>query len=200
MKIMGGAAEKEATDKGEGRIADPSVFPGHGTGDDLSPTPWHAAAHDEVGAGTEFLDKGFDRSEVVAEVRVAHDEESSVGGFHTCAEGVAVAFFGDIDNAGTKRAGYVLGSISAAIVGDEDFTFDSGICKASLCGGNAIGESFRLVEAGHENGNFHMLELISTFAGLQNGFGFILGSSLGEDLSAPLGDLAADLGRGAVHG
>ncbi len=127
MEIVGGAAEKEATDECEGGVADPSVLPRHGTGDDLSPTPWHTAAHDEIGARAEFLDKGFDRGEVVAEVRVAHDKESSVGGFHACAEGVAVAFFGDIDNAGAKRAGYALRSIGAAIVSDEDFTFDSGI-------------------------------------------------------------------------
>lgn len=127
MKIVGGAAEKEATDESKGGVADPTVFPGHGTGDDLSPTPWHTAAHDEVGAGAEFLDEGFDLGKVVAAVRVAHDEESSIGGFHACSEGIAVAFFGDTDNAGTELAGYVLGPIGAAIVGDEDFALDAGI-------------------------------------------------------------------------
>jgi hypothetical protein len=127
VEIVGGAAEEESADEGERRIADPAVFPRHGAWDDFSTACWHAAAHDEVGAGAEFLDKGFDLGEVVAEIGVAHDEESSMGGIHSVAEGVAVAFFGNIYNAGTELAGYVLGSVGAAVVGDEDFSLDSGI-------------------------------------------------------------------------
>ena len=127
MEIMGGAAEEESADEGEGRVTDPSVFPRHGAGDDFSTACWHTAPHDEVGAGAEFLDEGFDLGEVITEIGVAHDEESSMGGIHSVAEGVAVAFFGNIDNAGTELAGYVLGSVGAAVVGDEDFALDSGI-------------------------------------------------------------------------
>jgi hypothetical protein len=164
MKIVGGAAEEEATDECQNWVADPAVFPGHGARDDLSPASWHAAAHDEVGAGAELFDEGFDFSEVVAEIGVTHDEESSVGGFHSGAEGVAVAFFGDIDNVGAELAGYVLGSVGAAIVGDEDFALDSGSRESALGCGNAIGQCFSLIEAGHEDCDFHF-GLISTFAG-----------------------------------
>jgi hypothetical protein len=50
-----------------------------------------------------------------------------MSGFHTMAKGVAVAFLGNIDNPCAELSGYVLGSVGAAIVGDEDFPFDSGI-------------------------------------------------------------------------
>jgi hypothetical protein len=68
VEIVGRAAEEELTDEGEGRVADPAVFPRHGAGDDLSTACRHAAAHDEVGAGAEFLDEGFDLGKVVAAV------------------------------------------------------------------------------------------------------------------------------------
>jgi len=155
VEIVGRAAEEESTDEGQGRVADPSVCPRHGAGNDLSTACRHTAAHDEVGTGAEFLDEGFDFGKVVAVVRVAHDEESSLGGFHSGSKGIAVAFFGDIDNAGTELAGYVLGSIGAAVVGDEDFALDSGICKPTPGCGDAIGQRFSLIEAGHENRDFH---------------------------------------------
>jgi len=50
-----------------------------------------------------------------------------MGGFHAGSKGVAVAFFRDIDNPGTELAGYVLGSIGAAVVSDEDFALYAGI-------------------------------------------------------------------------
>ena len=68
VEIVGGAAEEESTDECQGWVADPSVFPRHGAGDDLSTACRHTAAHNEVGASAEFLNEGFDLGKVVAAV------------------------------------------------------------------------------------------------------------------------------------
>ena len=127
VEIVGGAAEEESADECQSGVPDPAVLPRHGAGDDFSATCWHTAAHDEVCARAEFLDEGFDLGKVVAEIGVTHDEEFTLGRFHAVAEGVAVAFFGNIDNPCAELACYCLGSVGAAIIGDEDFTLDSGI-------------------------------------------------------------------------
>ena len=154
VKIMRGAAEEQSADECESGIADPAVFPRHGAGDDFAAACGHAAAHDEIGTGAEFFDERLDLAEIVTAVGVAHDEIFSPGGFHPVAQGVAVAFFGNIDNPGTKLAGDVLRAVGAAIVRDENFAIHARCDQSALSRGDAIGKRLGLVEAGHDDRDF----------------------------------------------
>ena len=70
------------------------------------------------------------------------------------AQGIAIAFFRNIHNPRAEFTGDVLRAVGAAVVGDEDFAFDSRRGESALRGGDAIGQRLRLVQAGHDDGDF----------------------------------------------
>jgi hypothetical protein len=67
---------------------------------------------------------------------------------------VAVSAPGHGHDAGTAGGGKFDGAVGAAVVGNENFAFDTGGLKASLRGGDAGDNRFGLVEARHHNGDF----------------------------------------------
>src|SRR5689334_18803445 len=79
VKILGRAIEKEPPDEREGWISVPSVFPRHGARGNRAASSWQAATHHEFVTLAELFDEAIDFAEIVAHVRVAHDNVFSVG-------------------------------------------------------------------------------------------------------------------------
>jgi hypothetical protein len=151
VEVADAGAEEESAKEGEGRVADVAILPGHGAGLDAAS---EAVAHHEVGAGTQALQKAGDVREVVAAVGIAHEDEAAAGGGDAPAQGVAVALGGDGDDAGSVCLGDGLGTVGAAVVGDDDLRVD---LAGRDRGGDllqAVREGERLVEAGEHDGEF----------------------------------------------
>ena len=71
------------------------------------------------------------------------------------AQGAAVAFVLHRHDAGAEFPGDGLRAVGAAIVGDDDFAGHAGALDSEPRLLDAVRERFRLVQAGHENGQFH---------------------------------------------
>ncbi len=152
MEIVDGSAEEETSDEGEGGVADPAVFPGHGTGGDGSAAARHAATHDQVVAFTEFRHEPADVREIVGIVGITHEDPAATGGIEATAQGVAVALGRDTFDTGAQAFGNFDGAVGGAVVGDEDFALDAGLADAFLGFADADGQRLRLIEAGHDDG------------------------------------------------
>ena len=154
MEIAHRGAEEQATDGGQHRIADIAVVPGHGAGGDAACEP---IAHDQIGAITQSGDKGVEIGKIITVVGIAHDDETALGGGDATGQGGAIAFLRHIDEAGAIGGGDSLGAIGGAIIGNEDFAGDAGAGEERLGLGDADGQCFGLVEAGHQNGEFEIV-------------------------------------------
>src|SRR5204862_3930119 len=95
-----------------------------------------------------------DVEKVVAVVGVAHDDVGAACGVDAAHQGVAVAFFFDVNHASAQAAGYFGGTIGRAVVGDEDFAVDVGVAQGALGFFDAGGEGVGFVETGHDDRDF----------------------------------------------
>ena len=173
MEVLSGAFKKDSADQGKHGVADPAVFPRHGAWHNRPAASGHSAAHDEIVAIAEFFDKRADLGEVVAIIGVAHDHPASVGGFDSVAQGVAVAFLGDANHAGAGAFGEFDRAVGAPVIGDEHFALEAEIGEGFFGFEDAALESFRLVEAGHEDSEVEVFGIHygETVAGLGEGIG-----------------------------
>jgi hypothetical protein len=148
MHVTDRRVEEHAADEGEDRVADPAMRPHHGAGLDAAR---EAIAEHEVVSLPQAVDQRLDGGEVVAVVGVAHDHETTADGFDAADQRAAVALARDVDHGHAKLARYVLRTVGASVVGDDDLSrqavpFDR---RARLA--DAGGERLRLVEAGHND-------------------------------------------------
>src|SRR5690606_36577601 len=118
VKVRGTRLEEQPAEEGEDGIADIPVVPGHGARGDAA---GEAVAHDEGIAGAEPFDEGAEILEVVAVVRIAHDDIAAAGRFDAAHERGAIALFGDIDHTGAGFARNDLAAVARAVVGDQHF-------------------------------------------------------------------------------
>jgi hypothetical protein len=96
VKIARGRMEEEAPDAREQRVADVPVLPRHGAGSKATQEP---VAHHEIGAGRQRRDEGVQPREIIAVVRISHDDEPAAGSERAEVERGAIAANLDLDNA-----------------------------------------------------------------------------------------------------
>jgi hypothetical protein len=110
------------------------------------PAPLH-----ELVALPKLGHEAWDFAEVVAGVGVAHDHVPSAGGRDASHQCVAIPALGDVHDASTVGARDVRRAIRAAVVSDDHFAGDAVLAQRRLCGVDALRQSLRLVEAGHDD-------------------------------------------------
>src|SRR5207302_1875560 len=88
VEVVHGAAEQEPPDAAQERVADVAVLPRHRPAADPSR---EAVAHHQLVTLPELLDEGPQVAEIIALVRVAHDDVLAAGGERAVVEGGAVA-------------------------------------------------------------------------------------------------------------
>ena len=155
VKITHWGFVKEASDETEDRISEPAVFPWHRPRHDGAAARRQPAAHDEVVARAQFFHEAFCLSEVVARIRITHENVATSSRFDTATQCAAVAFFRDGDHACPKFLSDALRTIGRAVVCDDDLAFNVRIGEAALGHSDASSERLRLIEAWHNDGEFH---------------------------------------------
>ena len=96
MKITAGAGKKQPSDRGQHRIAKILVQRRHRIRLDA---PAEAVPHDELVAFAQLLHKGIQRGEVVAVIRIAHDDELAARALDAAQKCGAIAAGGYGDDA-----------------------------------------------------------------------------------------------------
>jgi hypothetical protein len=139
--------EKDATDPGQDRIADP-VQPRHRP--TLNATGKAVAEH-QVVTVAKLLDQRGDGGEVVAVVSVAHDHELAAGGLDAAAKRIAVALLGDVNDPDAQLFRDDLGAVGAAVVGDDDLRGQAIALDGLLRVLDACSQGFHLVQARHHD-------------------------------------------------
>ena len=148
VEVADRAGEEQAADEAQHRVAEVAVQEGHRAVLDAAA---EAVAHDQVVAGPQALDEGFDVAEVVAAVGVAHDHVAAVGGFEAAHQRRPVALGGDVHDPRAEPAGDLLGAVGAAVVGDHDLADGARPLEPFLGHRDALPDRLLLVEARHHD-------------------------------------------------
>ena len=154
MKIPDGAFEKESPDEREDGIADPTVLPRHRSRRNRAATVRKPAAHYEIKAVAEFLNKPVDVGKVIAVIGITHDDPFGLGRLNAAAQGAAISFFPDRHDPGAGFLRDRRRTVGAAVVRHKDFARHPGGLEPPLRLGDADGKRFGLVQAGNHNGQF----------------------------------------------
>jgi hypothetical protein len=145
-------AEEQPADEAQDRVAQVAMQEGHGAGRDAALEP---VADHEVRPGAQAVQEGFDGGEVVAVVAVGEHHETALRRADAGRERRPVATPGDLHDAGAMRFGDGLRTVDGAVVGDQHLAFDLLPAQEFTGPEDALFEGARLVEAGHEDGEFH---------------------------------------------
>ena len=146
MKIAAGVREQEAADGRQDRVPEIAVQKRHGAGRDAAP---EAVSHDEVVSVAKLLDEGHQGREVVAVVRVAHDDELAGCRLDAAHEGAPVAFLLHVDDTRPESFRDLDRAVRAAVVGDDDLAFEIVLAERSSRLRDTRLEGLRFVETGH---------------------------------------------------
>ena len=101
--------------------------------------------------------EGVEIGEVVGIVGIAHDDEAPARCSDAASECGTVAFLGHRHYPRTKSGGSFLGAVGAAVIGDQHLAGNAGPMQIVLSLADAGRDRLRLVEAGHQDGQFQVL-------------------------------------------
>ena len=145
MEVVRRTFEKQATQKGQQRIADPAMLPRHGAFHDPAVCPWHPATHHQFVTGCELLHKRGDIAEIIAVVGVADDDPLTERRADAAAQRMAVTSLANIDNTCSRAARDFLRAIGASVVGNHYLASDRKLVQGVPSLSNTRGKSLRLV-------------------------------------------------------
>jgi len=116
--------------------------------------PREAITHHQFVSGAKLLHKGHQGHEIVAAVRITHDDIAAIRRFDPVPQRVAVATLRDINDPRTAFLGNLLRSIGAAVIRDQNLAIDAVLIQKPPRILDAERQCFRFVQAGHENRQF----------------------------------------------
>jgi len=148
MKIPDGRVKEPAAEEAEHRVAEIAMQRRHRPRGDAT---GKAVTHDQLPALPQAGQKFVQRTEIVAAVAVAHDDETSARSRNATDQGRAVTFRGDGHHPRPERRGDIRRTVVAAVVGNQHLADDTGALQEGLGLLDAGGESARLVQTGHED-------------------------------------------------
>ncbi len=151
MEVAARALEEDAADRRQYRIAEIAVQGGHGA---RPYSALEAIAHHQVVSLAQLLHEGVEFAEVVTVVAVAHDDIGAAGGADARHQGAAIALCRHVDHRGAMLPGDRPRAIGAAVVGNDDFAVDAAAREIVARLLDAARQRLRLVEAGHQDGQF----------------------------------------------
>ncbi len=149
MKIAHLAPDKEATYGGEHRVAQVLIHRRHGVGAYLS---GKAIADDKVISRPELLHKWVQRAEVVAIVRVSHDDVPASRCCYSTTDSAAVSFLGHGDQPGASGQYDLLRAVCATVIRYYYLAMYVALFQVCECLVYAQTHGTALVETGHHYG------------------------------------------------
>ena len=152
MEVSARRGEEKPANSGKYRITEIAMQRRHGPLGNATP---EAVSHYEIETSAKFVKKFGDLSEVVAIVRVGHEDIGSQSSGNTHSDGAAVTFFGRADDASSRCFGYFRGSIRRAVVRNDYLAGNSGSAQDLVRLANTDTNCFRLIEAGHHHRKFN---------------------------------------------
>ena len=161
VDVMDRGPEHLPGQQGEHPVAQHAVRPGHGPGQDRAAAGRKPATLDQAVSLTQLLDKARDLTEVIAVVRVAHDDEPALGSGNTAHEGVPVPFGRDANHAGAEAQSGRVGAVRAAVVGHDDLSRQAVLFQRPLSFLHARGDRIDLVQTGHNHADFGVIGRVS---------------------------------------
>lgn len=151
MEIADADTEEQTADPAQDRIAQIPMERRHGPGSD---PPLEAVAHDQIHALAQFVHKDLQAGKIVAVIGIAHDGILAARSSDTTQQGSAISFLRHIHHPGAQTAGYLLGSVRAAVVRYQHFTVDAGTLQIGLGLHDAGGQRLGFVQTGHQDSQF----------------------------------------------
>ncbi len=164
VDVVDGRAEPAPRDPREHRVAEPAMQARHRAGQHASAARLEAATLHEVVPLAEAFDERRRLAEIVAVVRIPHDDEAPARGFDPAHQRGAVPPAGDLHEPrafGSRDCG---GAVGAAVVSDHDLAGDSRVLDGGQRLPDARRERVRLVEAGHHDRHFKRCQLVERHA------------------------------------
>ena len=157
MSIADAELEEHVEKRGEHRIADIAVRPGHRPAFDLALEP--RSEHVVVTLVDDGCDEVRQHGEIVRIVRVAHHNDGAACCVKAGEVGVAVAPLGLVDDAGARRQGDFHRPVRRAVVGDDHFTGPARATEPVPRLLDADPDALLFVEARHDDADLHALVL-----------------------------------------
>ncbi len=153
VDVVDRSPEPPAPQPGENRIPEPAVEPGHRTGQNTPPSGGQTAALDDLEALPQLFDEARNLPEVVAGVRITHDDEPAARRGNPSHQRAPIAPGLDNHHARSEPLRDAGRPVGASIVRNHDLPFDPGPAQRALRFPDADGQRVRLVETGNDDGD-----------------------------------------------
>ena len=151
MEIANTAAEEQPAEETQHRIAKVAVQERHRARGDAAR---EAVAHHQVASFAQLGDEGVQRREIVAPVRITHDDVAALRRTNPAFERAAIARRGNCNHPRSMGLGDRGRPVGAPVVGDKHLPFDTAPRQVVLRLAHAVGKRLRLVEARHQDREF----------------------------------------------
>src|SRR6267378_3376215 len=148
VEIADLGAKQQLADEAQHRVAEVSVKQRHGAFADAAAK---AVAHHQRIAFAQLAYEGIEAAEVVAVVRIAHDDVAAARGGDASCQRRTVAAPGDFDNAGPGTLRHEPRAVDRSVVGDQHFSINPRALEKATRLGDAQRDRRGLVEARHED-------------------------------------------------
>ena len=154
MEIADADTEEQTADPAQDRIAQIPMERRHGSG---SNPAFEAVAHDKIHPLTQLVHKDLKAGEIVAVIGIAHDGVFAARGSDPPQQGRTIPLLRHIHHPGAQAAGYLLGSVRAAVIRYQHFSVDAGALQIGFGLHDAGGQRLGFVQTGHQDSQFTSL-------------------------------------------
>ncbi len=153
LKSPQARVKEQSADEAQHRIAEIAIEERHRPGRDAA---GKAITHDQRHTATQLRNETVEIAEIVTVIGIAHDDIAATRGGDAGLKGRAIAapFGGDHPRPGRLRQ--ALRTVGAAVIRHQDFAGDSRPRQITLCLSHAAADGGRLVETGHQDGEFDL--------------------------------------------
>lgn len=124
---------------------------GHGAGTDSA---LKSMPHNQLVRGTQLRDEGIELGEVIAVIRISHDDKAAVRRTDAAQQCAAISLLRDTHNARARLACQLNRAIARAVVRDQNLADDPGALEEPTGLAHAARDRLSLIEAGHQNREF----------------------------------------------
>jgi|GEM_PF-2090456 len=152
MEITNRHPKEKSPDKAEHWITQIFVQKGHGAG--LNATA-KTISHYQLIALAQRINKCIQLGKVIAVIRIAHDDKLASGILNSRHQCRTIPALRNMHHTRTKSQCNVLRSVGRAVIRDQYLALHSTVCQKFLRVLNTFRQSARLVQARHENSQFH---------------------------------------------
>ncbi len=147
MKVAAGAAEEEAADSRQNRVAEIAMKSRHSSWRDPAQK---SIPHDELVALTEALKERHQRIEVIASVAITHNHVFASGSANSPDECGAITSLADRNDTSAEHLGNGLRAVRAAIICDQHLALYAVAHQESVGRLNALAQRLRFIQARHQ--------------------------------------------------